>query len=51
MVPAFRCETIRVALHGDEMKGAAVMYLSNRKGSFRVFDENGAVVKQIAADN
>ena len=41
---------VGLALHGDEMKGAAVMYLSNRKGSFRVFDENGTVVKQITAD-
>jgi hypothetical protein len=42
---------VGLALHGDQMKGAAVMYLSNRKGSFRLFDENGTVVNQIVPND
>lgn len=37
------------ALHGDGSKGAAVLYLANRRGSLRFFDEDGAVIDRLPA--
>jgi hypothetical protein len=39
------------ALHGEESKGAAVLYLANRKGSLSFIDENGKVLSRVAPES
>ncbi|MBT8485168.1 MAG: hypothetical protein HKO59_11535 [Phycisphaerales bacterium] len=35
-----------IALHGDASKGAAVLYLKDRRGTLTFFDEHGTVIER-----